>query len=24
MNSRMREIGVEAFYEETKDLPRYR
>lgn len=24
MNSRMREIGVEAYYEEAKDLPRYR
>jgi hypothetical protein len=23
MNERMREIGVEAYYEETKDLPRY-
>lgn len=23
MNSRMKEIGVEAYYEETKDLPRY-
>ncbi len=24
MNERMREIGVEAYFEETKDLPRYR
>ena len=24
MNNRMREIGVEAYYDETKDLPRYR
>jgi hypothetical protein len=24
INLRMREIGVEAYYEETKDLPRYR
>lgn len=24
MNKRMREIGLEAYYEETKDLPRYR
>jgi hypothetical protein len=24
MNTRMKEIGVEAYYEETKDLPRYR
>lgn len=24
MNKRMREIGVEAYYKETKDLPRYR
>jgi hypothetical protein len=24
MNERMREIGVEAYYEETKDQPRYR
>lgn len=24
MNNRMREIGVESYYEETKDLPRYR
>jgi hypothetical protein len=24
MNNRMKEIGVEAYYEETKDLPRYR
>lgn len=24
MNSRMKEIGVESYYEETKDLPRYR
>jgi hypothetical protein len=24
MNSRLNEIGVEAYYEETKDLPRYR
>jgi hypothetical protein len=24
MNDRMKEIGVEAYYEETKDLPRYR
>jgi hypothetical protein len=23
MNSRMKEIGVEAYYEETKDIPRY-
>jgi hypothetical protein len=24
MNKRMREIGLEAYYEETKDMPRYR
>jgi hypothetical protein len=24
MNKRMKEIGVEAYFEETKDLPRYR
>jgi hypothetical protein len=24
MNGRMREIGVEAYFEETRDLPRYR
>jgi hypothetical protein len=24
MNNRMREIGVESYYQETKDLPRYR
>ena len=24
MNNRMKEIGVEAYYEETKDLPRYK
>jgi hypothetical protein len=24
MNTRMKQIGVEAYYEETKDLPRYR
>ena len=24
MNNRMKEIGVESYYEETKDLPRYR
>jgi hypothetical protein len=24
MNSRMRDVGVEAYHEETKDLPRYR
>ena len=24
MNERMGEIGVEAYYEESKDLPRYR
>jgi len=24
MNRRMKEIGVEAYFEETKDLPRYR
>ena len=24
MNDRMKKIGVEAYYEETKDLPRYR
>jgi hypothetical protein len=24
MNTRMREIGIEKYYEETKDLPRYR
>lgn len=24
MNNRMKEIGVEAYYQETKDLPRYR
>lgn len=24
MNNRMKEIGVEAYFEETKDLPRYR
>ena len=23
MNNRMREIGIEAYYDETKDLPRY-
>ena len=23
MNTRMKEIGVEAYYEETKDIPRY-
>jgi len=23
MNERMREVGLEAYYEETKDLPRY-
>ncbi|HAK59402.1 MAG TPA: hypothetical protein DCO77_03325, partial [Nitrospiraceae bacterium] len=23
MNTRMKEVGVEAFFEETKDLPRY-
>ncbi len=23
MNSRMRDIGVEAYYEETRDMPRY-
>jgi hypothetical protein len=24
MNERMKEVGVEAYFEETKDLPRYR
>jgi len=24
MNTRMKEIGVEAYFEETKDLPRYK
>ena len=24
INNRMKEVGVEAFFEETKDLPRYR
>lgn len=24
MNNRMKEIGVDAYYEETKDPPRYR
>ena len=24
MNNRMKEVGVEAYYEETKDAPRYR